>query len=83
MKGVFGMVGLLITLAIVGILIKKQLFTAQQSMPALQQVVPATPGAADETQGQTVKQQAQQVQQQYKQALDAAMQQSRPIPDEK
>lgn len=83
MRSIFGILSLLVTLAIVGILVKKQLAATSQPMPAL--VVPAT-GAAGEAAvqpGATVKQQSQQIQQQYKQAIDNAMQQTRPEPDDK
>ena len=83
MKGLFGLVGLLLTLAIVGILVKQQLASTRQIVPALQ--VPATAGAdgAASAPAGTVKEQAQQVQQQVKQALDAALQKQRAEPDEK
>lgn len=71
---VFGLVGLLLALVIVGLLVKKQL--ASTMSPA----IPASPGAA-------VSQPApmsnpRQVQEQFKQSLDAAMQQPRALPDE-
>lgn len=82
MKGVFGLVGLLVALAIVGIVVKKQLAATQQSVPAL-----AVPGVSAAPTGSgappTVREQSQQVQQQYKQAVEAAMQQPRPMPDDK
>ena len=83
MRSIFGILSLLVTLAIVGILIKKQLAATSQPMPAL--VVPATSATSDAAvqSGGTVKQQSQQIQQQYKQAIDNAMQQTRPEPDEK
>ena len=83
MRSIFGILSLLVTLAIVGILIKKQLAATSQPMPAL--VVPSTSATGDATvqPGGTVKQQSQQIQQQYKQAIDNAMQQTRPEPDDK
>ena len=79
MRGVFGMVGLVVALAIVGVLAKKQLASTRSVVPSLQvpdaASVPAPTG--------TVREQSQQVQQQYKQALEAAMQQARPLPDDK
>ena len=85
MRGIFGILSLPVTLAIVGVLVKKQLTATSQTMPAL--VVPAAAGAgAGDTAVQptgTVKQQSQQIQQQYKQAIDNAMQQARPEPEEK
>jgi hypothetical protein len=87
MRSLFGLVGLLVVLAIVGILMKKQLVSTQQAIPALQ--IPAPPSAqgavasAPASPGATVKEQSQQVQQQYKQAVENALQQSRAIPDDK
>ena len=72
---IFGLVGLLLALVIVGLLVKKQ-FTGIAA-PAL----PAVPGAAAAAPAGTVRDQSQQIQQQVKQALDAAMQQ-RPVPDD-
>ena len=70
MRAMFGVLGLLLVLAIVGLLAKKQLGTASPTLPQ------TTPGA-------TVQQQSQQVQQQVKESVEAAMQQARPVPDDK
>ena len=79
MRGVFGMVGLVVALAIVGVLAKKQLASTQAVVPSLQ-----VPGAAPvPAPTGTVREQSQQVQQQYKQALESALQQPRPLPDDK
>ena len=43
MRSLFGLVGILVVLAIVGVLVKKQLASTQQAIPALQ--LPATAGA--------------------------------------
>ncbi|MFT4243325.1 MAG: hypothetical protein QM569_13710 [Acidovorax sp.] len=66
MRGMFGLVALVIVLALVGVLAKKQ--TAATTPPAV-------PDA-------TVRGQSQQVQQQIKQQMDAIVQQPRPVPDE-
>ena len=84
MKGVFGLVSLLVALAIVGVVVKKQLAATRQAVPALAPVVgspdsavmPAAPAA-------TVREQSLQVQQQFKQAVESGMQQTRPMPDDK
>ena len=79
MRGVFGMVGVLVALAIVGVLAKKQLASTQAVVPSLQ-----VPGAAPvPAPTGSVREQSQQVQQQYKQALESALQQPRPLPDDK
>lgn len=83
MKGLFGLAGLLLTLAIVGFLVKTQLAATRQSVPALQVNAPTQPQAQTDAPAANVKQQAQQVQQQYKQALEAALQPTRAPADEK
>jgi len=75
---VFGLLGLVLALVIVGLIAKKQLTTA--AAPAL----PSVPGAAVPATGEApadVRTQSQQVQQQVKNALDAAAQ-ARKMPDE-
>ncbi len=75
---VFGLLGLVLALAIVGLIAKKQLTTA--AAPAL----PSVPGATAPAPGEApadVRTQAQQVQKQVKEALDAAAQ-ARKMPDD-
>ena len=81
MKAIFSILGLLIVVAIKGILVKKQ-FDSSPMIAAKPQTdsqisMPAT------TPGATPQQQSQQIQQQVKQSLEAAMQQARPILDDK
>ena len=71
MRSIAGVLSLLLVLAIVGVLAKKQL-NATAVTPAL-----------GTTSGATPQQQSQQIQQQVKQSVEAAMQQARPMPDEK
>lgn len=74
MKGLFGLVGLVVVLALVAWLTQRQL-TAMAPVPAM-------PGAASGTaSGATVREQAQGVQQQTRQAVEALMQQPRPAAD--
>ena len=72
MRGLFGIVGLLLTLAIVGVLAKKNLSSVTTVAP------PA--GLASAPAGATVKEQSQLLQQQVKQSVDNTMQQARPMP---
>ena len=82
MRGILGLVGLLLSLAIVGLLVKKQLTSTQQIIPALE--VPVTAGVQRPASAPTTAgEQSQQVQQQYKQALEGALQQPRTVPEEK
>ena len=80
MRAIFGVLSLLVVLAIVGVLAKKQLSAASQ--PAATLAVPGVAASSDVVgQPATVKAQSAQIQQQYKQAIDNAMQQPRPMPD--
>jgi len=74
MRGLFSIVGLLVVLAIVGLLVKKQLGTPV--------AVPSAPGMPAVSADAPPQVQSQQAQQQVKQAVDSAMQ-ARPMPDEK
>ncbi len=81
MKAIFSILGLLIVVAITGLLVKKQ-FSATSTTSVKSQMdsqisVPAT------TPGSTAQQQSLQIQQQVKQSLEAAMQPARPAPDDK
>ena len=77
------MIGILLVLAVVSVLVKKQLGSTQQAIPDLR-VPPAATGASQAVAGQaSVREQSQQVQQQVKQAVDALMQQARPMPEDK
>jgi hypothetical protein len=75
MRGIFSLVGLLVVLAIVGLLVKKQLST--------QIAVPAAPGMPAVSADAPPQVRSQQAQQQVKQAVEGALQQARPMPDEK
>ncbi|MEI6600132.1 MAG: hypothetical protein WCN21_06645 [Comamonadaceae bacterium] len=79
MKGVFSLIALLLSLAVVGFLIKKQIASTQQIVPSLQ--APATDGA--QTAASAPGQSPRQIEQQFKQALQDAMQQPRTVPEEK
>lgn len=77
MRGIWGLVGLVVTVAIVMLLVNKQLTSGTKA--TVEQLQKSTGVTA--TEPATVRQQSQQIQQQYKQALDAAMQ-PRPMPDD-
>ncbi|MDR3371781.1 hypothetical protein [Rhodoferax sp.] len=87
MRAIFGLVSLLIVLAVTGFLVRQQMKAVQAPVPSLQ--VPATtddgsagtPAAITLPASVTPAQQSQQVQQQFKQALDKAMQ-TRQMPDD-
>jgi O-antigen ligase len=64
---VLGLIGLVLALAIVGLLVKRQMSSI--AAPALSSATPQSP-------------QGQQIQQQFKQSLDAAMQQRPPASDD-
>ncbi|WP_411880399.1 hypothetical protein [Polaromonas sp. YR568] len=75
MRGIFSLVGLLVVLAIVGLLVKKQVGT--------QIAVPSAPGMPAVSADAPPQVQSQQAQQQVKQAVEGALQQARPMPEEK
>ncbi len=81
MRGWFGLVSLVLALGLVGVLVRKQM-TAMSS-PGLQAPsAPATAAATPSLPGNAAEQ-SQQIQRQYRQALAGALQQARPMPDEK
>ncbi len=81
MRGVFGLVGLVVALAIEGVHAKKQLASTRTPVPSMQQPA-ASSGADTPAPTGTVREQSQQVQQQVKQQMEGLMQQARPMPDD-
>lgn len=85
MRMIFGILSLLLVVAVVGFLAKKQLRAVNDiKVPAISS--PAAGDAPDATQVAptgNAQQQAKQIQQQFKAAAEAAVQQARPLPDEK
>lgn len=78
MRTGFGLIGLLLALALVAVLVKKQMGATRVAVPPAVQGLPApAEGAAS-----TVRAQSQQVQQQVKQQMDALMQQPRSLPED-
>ena len=73
MRGM-GLLGLVIVALVVGLLVKKQ--TAVSRSPTEAVGVPASAPQGN------VREQSQQIQQQYKQALEGALNQPRPEPDD-
>jgi len=74
----FGLIGLLLALALVAVLVKKQMGATRVAVPPAVQGLPApAEGAAS-----TVRAQSKQVQQQVKQQMDALMQQPRTLPED-
>ena len=71
MKAMFGLAGLLVVLAIVGVLAKKQLGAVTATPAGAATGAPTGPAA-------TPKQQVEQ----FKQGVEAAVQQARPMPDD-
>lgn len=78
MRTGFGLIGLLLALALVAVLVKKQMGATRVAVPPAVQGLPApAEGAASR-----VRAQSQQVQQQVKQQMDALMQQPRTLPED-
>lgn len=80
MRAVFGLLGLVLVLAVVGVLAKKSWQSSQDGLPRQTQTMPAeykqTPGA------QTVHEHGQQVSQQYRHQLESALSAQRPEPEQ-
>ena len=83
MRAIFGVLSLVVVLLVAVVLAKKQLTSTQQAVPILALPALTGPDGAPIKQGTTPQEQSQQIQQQYKQAIDNAMQQARPMPDDK
>ncbi len=83
MRLIFGLIGLTVVLAIVATLAKKQLSAVSEiAVPVPVGVAPGvTPPVVDPN--ASVQQQSQQIQQQYQKAIEGALQQPRPLPDDK
>ncbi len=75
MRAIFGVLSLLIVLAIIGVLAKKQLGAVT--------TVASPAGFASAPASATVQQQSQLLQHQVKQSVDNTMQQARPMPEDK
>ena len=73
---ILGLLGLVLTLLIVGLLVRQQLAASRTAAAPLAPI--AVPGASAPANG---RDQARQIEQQFKQALEAAQQQ-RAMPDE-
>ncbi len=85
MRAMFGVVGLLLVLLIVGVLAKSQMKAVGGGpLPPLssQSASPAPAGTLAQPDG-NVQQQSQQMQQQFKAMADAAVQTPRAMPDDK
>ncbi len=85
MRMIFGVLSLLFVLASVGFLAKKQLASVNATPVPAVSASPADASALPTTINPTgnVQQQSQQIQQQFKAAAEAAVQQARPMPDDK
>ena len=83
MRAIFGVLGLVVVLGIVGWLSKTQLASTRQAMPQLAAPGAHSSGVPASAPAATVREQSQQMQRQIKQSVEAAMQQTRPMPDDK
>ncbi len=80
MKGLVGLIGLLLALAVSGFVVKKQLASTVQPVPTLN--LPTSSGAVPQPAGAPAAL-PQTVPGQYKQAVEGVLQQARPLPDDK
>ena len=79
MRAIFGVLSLLMVVAVIGVLAKKQLSPAPVKLAPADAGL-AVPAPAD---GATPQQQSQQIQNQVRQSIEATMQQARPMPEDK
>ena len=77
MRAVFGVLSLLVVLALIGGLAKKQM----GALSGAGAVTASSPGVSTST--TNLQQQSQQLQNQVKKSVEDAMQQARPMPDDK
>lgn len=80
MRAVLGIGSVLLVLAMVGLLAKKQLASARSTVPVLVRPAAGSPDAMGAAPAASVRGQSQQVQQQYQQAVEGLVQQARPMP---
>ncbi len=81
MRALLGVTGLLLALAVVGVLLKKQLAPAQRGGSSLTPPALSGPAPTEQAVG-TVPPLARSTQQQYQQAVEAAIQPPRPVSDD-
>lgn len=79
MKAVWGLLSLVVVLAVVGVLAQKSWRSSQESLARQTQSLPAGHNQASEA--ANVRDQSQQIQQQYRQQLESAINAPRPMPD--
>jgi hypothetical protein len=82
MRALFGILGLLLVVAVVGMLAKKQLRLFSDIQP-ISQVGNPTTLLPISTPGVTVQQQSLQIQQQVKKSVEESLQQTRAVPEDK
>ena len=80
MRAVFGVLSLVIVLAVVGVLAQKSWQSSQESLARQTPSLPAGHNQGSET--RSVREHSQQVQQQYRQQLESALNAPRPMPDQ-
>ena len=80
MRAVFGVLSLVVVLAVVGVMAKKSWQSSQESLARQTPSLPAVHNQGSET--TNVREHSQQVQQQYRQQLESALNAPRPMPDQ-
>ena len=78
MRAVFSLLGLVVVLALVGLLVKKQLMST--AAPSI--AIPGAAATASAPAGTTVGQRSRQMQEDARRAVEGAMQQPRPMPED-
>ncbi|QXZ10518.1 hypothetical protein KUF54_04655 [Comamonas sp. Y33R10-2] len=83
MRAVFGVLSLVVALAVVGVLVKKSWQSSQESLARQSPSLPAGHNQGSEAKAvREQSRQSEQIQQQYRQQLESALNAPRPAPDQ-
>ena len=81
MSGIFGFLGILLTVAVIAFVVKSQITSLSAPVRGLQTTPTTAPAPDANASAPTVRDQAKLIQQQYKDAVEAAMK-THPEPDD-
>lgn len=82
MRGMFGLVGIVVVLALVAVLVGRQLSAARAPVAVPGPAVPAPAASASDAPAGSVRAQSQQIQEQVRRQVEDALQRPRAVPGE-